>query len=77
MHFLEFSRRSDLWEFFCYGPRAWAHEYMAIGFFKLTCIARRYVLKELDVCDFDKTWSACQQDDGSCCDKLFDGHVFL
>ena len=20
--------------------------------------------------DFDKTWSACQRDDGSCCEKL-------
>ena len=26
----------------------------------LTGIARRDVLKELKVCDFDKTWSACQ-----------------
>ena len=27
---------------------------------KLMGIARRGVLKELEVCDFDKTWSACQ-----------------
>ena len=27
---------------------------------KLTGIARRGVLIELEVCDFDKTWSACQ-----------------
>ena len=37
----------------------WVQEYMAI-FFKLTVIARRGVLIELEVCDFDKTWSACQ-----------------
>ena len=43
----------------------WAHEFMAT-FFKLTGIARRGVLKELEVCDFDKTWSACQRDDDSC-----------
>ena len=36
-----------------------AHEYMAI-FFKLTGIARRGVLIELEVCDFDKTWLACK-----------------
>ena len=33
-------------------------------------IARRGVLKELEVYDFDKTWSACQRDDGSCCEKV-------
>ena len=27
---------------------------------KLMGIARRGVLKELEVCDYDKTWSACQ-----------------
>ena len=36
---------------------------------KLTGIPRRGVLKELDIRDFDKTWSACQRDDGSCCEK--------
>ena len=36
----------------------WAHEYMAIFVKILTGIARRGVLKELEVCDFDKTWSA-------------------
>ena len=35
----------------------WAHEYILS---KLMGIARRGVLKELEVCDFDKTWSACQ-----------------
>ena len=35
-------------------------------------IARHRVLKELEVCDFDKTWSACQRDDGSCCDKIYE-----
>ena len=29
-------------------------------FSKLMGIARRGILKELEVCDFDKTWSACQ-----------------
>ena len=40
----------------------WAHECMAI-FVKIDGhegIARRGVLKELEVCDFYKTWSACQ-----------------
>ena len=37
----------------------WTHEYMAI-FFKVTGIAPRGVLRELEVCDFDKTWSACK-----------------
>ena len=36
-----------------------AHEYMAI-LSNLMGIARRGVLKELKVCDFDKIWSACQ-----------------
>ena len=40
---------------------------MAI-FAKFMDIARRGVLKELEVRDFDKTWSACQCDDGSCCE---------
>ena len=39
----------------------WAHEYMAIFCKnKMTGIARRDVLKELKICDFDNTWSACQ-----------------
>ena len=33
----------------------WVHEYMAIFFTKLMGIALRGVLKELEVCDFDKT----------------------
>ena len=37
----------------------WAHEYMDI-FLTLTGIARGGVLKELEVCDFDKTLSVCQ-----------------
>ena len=36
----------------------WAHEYMAIFVKKLTGIARWGILKELEVCDFDRTWSA-------------------
>ena len=39
---------------------SWAHEYKAIFLNKFTGIARRGVLKDLEVCDFDKTWSACQ-----------------
>ena len=37
---------------------------------KFMGIAHRGVLKELDVSDFDKTWSACQRDDGSCGEKF-------
>ena len=33
-------------------------------------IARGGVLKELEVYDFDKTWSACQRDDNSFCEKV-------
>ena len=40
------------------------HEYMAI-FVKINGIARRDIFKELEVCDFDKTCSAYQRDDGS------------
>ena len=36
-----------------------AHEYMAI-FVKIDGYRIRGVLKELEICDFDKTWSACQ-----------------
>ena len=36
----------------------WAHEYMAIK--KFTGIACQGILKELDVCDFNRTWLACQ-----------------
>ena len=36
-------------------------------FSKLTDIERRVVLKQLEVCDFDKTWSAYLFDDGSYC----------
>ena len=39
----------------------WAHEYMAIfEEKKITGIAHRRVLEELEVCDFDKTWSTYQ-----------------
>ena len=34
----------------------------------------------LEVGDFETIWSACQRDDGSCCELyfgIFDGHVFL
>ena len=43
---------------FCYGSRGRMHTCMAIFFW--TGIARRCVLNELEVCDFDKTWSAYQ-----------------
>ena len=41
---------------FCYGPR----ERMNTWLFFLMGIARRGVIKELEVRDFDKSWSACQ-----------------
>ena len=53
---------------FCYGPRGRMNTWLFLS--KSTGIARRGVLKELEVCDIDKTWSACQRDDGSCCEKL-------
>ena len=37
----------------------WAHEYLAF-LSKLMGIAHWGVFKELEVCDFDKTGSACQ-----------------
>ena len=37
----------------------WAHEYKAI-FVKIDGHHTSGVLKDLEVCDFDKTWSACQ-----------------
>ena len=43
----------------------WAHEYTWLFLSKLTGIACWGVLKELEVCDFHKTWSACQRDDGN------------
>ena len=59
--FLEFNRRRDLWEFFCYEPRGRMNTWLFLS--KLMGIARRGVLKELEVCDFDKKiWSACQRD---------------
>ena len=39
---------------------AMGHMYMAIFVKKLMGIARQGVLKELEVCDFDKIWSVCQ-----------------
>ena len=44
--------------FYCYGPRG----RMNIWLFFVK-IARRGVLTELEVCDLDKTWSACQKDE--------------
>ena len=74
VHFLEFNRRRDLWEFFCYGPRGRMNTWLFLS--KLTGIARRGVLKELEVCDFENNWSACQWDDGSCCDKFSEFLMF-
>ena len=37
----------------------WAHEYMAI-FVKIDGLRMSGHLKELEICDFHKTWSACQ-----------------
>ena len=53
--FSEFVRRMDLWELFCYGPRVRMKTWLFLS--KLTGISRRGVLKELEVCDFGKTWS--------------------
>ena len=36
-----------------------SHEHMDI-FVNIDEIPRGGILKELEVCDFDKTWSACQ-----------------
>ena len=47
----------------------WAHEYTAI-FIKIDGHRASGVLKELEVCDFDKTWSACQRDDDRYCDTF-------
>ena len=53
----------------------WVHEYMAIfvnidsSFKTPPRFACGGVLKELDVCSYDKTWSPCQTNDDSCCEK--------
>ena len=47
----------------------WAHDYKAI-FVKIDGHHTSGRFKELEVCDFGKTWSACQRDDGSCCEKV-------
>ena len=47
----------------------WAHEYVA---FLIEKLIRQGILKELEVCDFDKTLSACQCDDDSCCEHFSD-----
>ena len=52
--FLEFNWWRDLWEFFCYGPRGRMNTWLF--FLILTGITRGGVLKELEVCDFDKSW---------------------
>ena len=53
VHFLPFNRRMDLWKYFCYGPRGRMNTWLF--FLILTGIARGGVLKELEVCDFDKS----------------------
>ena len=56
MHLLEFNRRRD-----SLLRATWAHEYMAIFVKKKIDGHRTWGgLEELEVCDFDKTWSACQ-----------------
>ena len=57
-----FNRHRDLWEL-CYGPRGRMNT--LLFFFKLMGIARRGILKELEVCDFEIIF------------LIFDGHVFL
>ena len=51
-----------------YGQRRRMNTWLFLS--KLTGTARRGVLKELEVCDFYKTWSACQRDDGSYYEKI-------
>ena len=43
---------------FCYGPHGRMNTWLFLS--KLMGIARQGVLKELEVFDFDKTWSTCQ-----------------
>ena len=43
---------------FCYGPRGCMNTCLFLS--KLMGIARQGFLNELEVCDFDKIWSACQ-----------------
>ena len=38
---------------------------------KIDGLRRTGVLKDLEVCDFEKsTWPTCRGDDGSCCEKI-------
>ena len=50
--FIEFNRQRDLWELFCYGPRGHMNTWLFLSTFM--GIARRGVLKELEVGDFEK-----------------------
>ena len=50
--FLEFNRQRDLWDFFCYGPRGRIK--ISLFLSKFMGIARRGVLKESEICDFEK-----------------------
>ena len=50
----------DLREFFCYGTHGRMNTCTWLCLSKLMDITRGGVLKELDIYDFDKTWSACQ-----------------
>ena len=58
VHFLECNRRRDSFEFFFCGPHGRMNAWLCL--LKLMGIAHRGVLIELEVCDFDKTWSAFQ-----------------
>ena len=53
--FLEFNWRRDLWECFCNGQRRRMNTRLFFVLI-LTGIARGGILKELEVCDFDKSW---------------------
>ena len=50
--------RACIAQFFCYGPCGRMNTWLVLS--KLMGIARRGVLKELEVCDFDKNLVTCQ-----------------
>ena len=73
--FLEFNRRRDLWEFFCYGPRGHMNTWLVLS--KLMGIARRGDLKELEVCDFDKTFVIDNTPSGADCRTQLHAYSFI
>ena len=44
----------DLWEFFCYGPRGRMNTWLFL-YKKIDGHCTSVVLRELEICDFDKT----------------------